>query len=126
MQLEKDLDNLKVELACVIDDREEAYKKINHLESECARMMIEHEKDDDHFDKIKSLQIELRRIDTEKLMYGELVREQAEEINNLLKSVKVKTDVSNQINKKLNEFQWTFLEIYGPKKDPQMDPASLI
>ena len=34
-----------------------------------------------------SLQIELKRIGTENLEYSELVREQAEEINDLIKSV---------------------------------------
>ena len=105
MQLENDLDNLKVELARVVDDRDEAYKKINYLEAECASMSIKHEKDDANLAKIESLHIELKRIDTENLKYSDLVRKQTEEINDLRKSVKVKTDVSNQMNRKFSEFK---------------------
>ena len=105
MQLESKLNNIKVEYDRVVDERDEAFARIKCLETEIERISIKHENENENITEIEKLQIKIKRLSTENIEYRELVKEQTEEINDLKNSVKIKTDISNQMNKKFSEFK---------------------
>ena len=103
MQLERELDNLKLKHAHTINDRDEAYTKIKYVEEELNRISIKQENSNDIIANNEALQIEISKLSTENIKFSELVKEQMEEINDLQKSVKIKTEISDHLNKKLSE-----------------------
>ena len=105
MQLEIELNNLKVENARVRDEFDEAQSRIKFLETEVERLSIKIENEDDNIANIENLQVEIKRLSTENIRYSELVKEQTEEIHDLKNSVKMKTHISNQINKNFSKFR---------------------
>ena len=68
-------------------------------------MSIKIENDDDNIANIENLQVDIKRLSAENIRYSELVKEQTEEIHDLKNSVKMKTDISNQINKNFSKFR---------------------
>ena len=102
MELENKLGSLKAQYNRAVDDCDKANSKIKYLEAEFERVAIKHENDDD---ASIALQVEIKRLVAENLNYSELVKEQKEEINALENSVKTKTDIANQVNKKWNEYK---------------------
>ena len=106
MELENELGSLKAQYNRAVDDCDKANSKIKYLEAEFERVAIKHENDDDDsIGEIGTLQVEIKRLVAENLNYSELVKEQKEEINALENSVKTKTDIANQVNKKWNEYK---------------------
>ena len=83
MQLEIELNNLKVENARVRDEFDEAQSRIKFLETEVERLSIKIENEDDNIANIENLQVEIKRLSTENIRYSELVKEQTEEIHDL-------------------------------------------
>ena len=103
IQLEKALDNLKIENALTVDDCDKAHAKIKYLEAELARISIKQENFNP--EEIETLQDKVSELTFENLKYKETFRLQTKEINELKSSLKVKNDTSNQLNKKLNELK---------------------
>ena len=103
MELENELGSLKAQYNRAVDDCDKANSKIKYLEAEFERVAIKHENDDDdNIGEIGTLQVEIKRLVAENLNYSESVKEQKEEINAFENSVKTKTDIANQVNKKWN------------------------
>ena len=98
-QLEKDLKNLKSEFDRVVVDCHEAHEKIKELEE------LPIKKENENIVEKEYLQVEIKRVSTENFKYSEIVKEQLEEINELRNSIKMKTEISNQLNKKLSGFK---------------------
>ena len=105
VQLESEVNYLKVEYARVVGEWDEAQARIKCLEAEVERLSIKPENDDVNIAKIEELQVKLKGISTENIRYIELLKEQKEEIHDLKNSVKIRTDVSNEINKKFSEYR---------------------
>ena len=106
MQLERDFNTLKIQYARAVDVCDEADAKIKYLEGELARTTIKHENGDDvkgHPVEIEALQHEVDELKIENLKYREKHKLQIEEIGELETSLKIKTDIANQLNKKLSE-----------------------
>ena len=106
MHLESELGNLRAEYDRAVNDCEEAYAKIQRLEAEFQKVSVKKEVSDDKLAEIETLQVEIKRLSKDNIKYREIVKDQKEEINELKNSVKVKTEISNQINKKLSEVRF--------------------
>ena len=96
MQLEKELDNIKIKHARAVDDCEEAYDKIKNLESELQKI-VKQENDYTNI-VIEKLKHEVNKLSTDN-------EKKVEEIKHLENSLKVKNEVSNQLNKRLGELK---------------------
>ena len=106
MELENELGQLKAQYNHAVEDCEKANTKIKYLEAEFERVAIKHKNDDDdNIGEIETLQVEIKRLVAENMKYSELVEEQKQEINDLENSVKTKTGIANQVNKKLNDYK---------------------
>ena len=98
LQLEKDLDTIKSNYAQSVDDCQEAYEKIRLLENEPI-------KNEDDVLLIEDLKHKLNETISENKKFKEVVKEQKEEIFSLQKRLKIKDEISNTLNKQLNELR---------------------
>ena len=103
MNLEKDLNNLRNDYEQAVEDCDKANARIEYLEEELARIVIKQENDANIV--TKNLQQEVNRLSLENEKYRETSRVHVEEISDPEKSLKVKTEISNQLNKKLSELK---------------------
>ena len=98
-ELKKGLQILKDDYDRTVSDCHEAHEKIKVLEK------IPIKKEYSNFDELENLQIENKRMNIENFEYSRLVQEQSEEISNLRNMIKTRSEVSNNLNKKLSEIR---------------------
>ena len=78
--MKSDLDNLKLKYARVVDDRDEAFAKIEYLESEKVKNAIKLE-NDEAIEAIKALQHEVEKLNFENKTFKETIANKNEEIS---------------------------------------------
>ena len=100
-QLEKNLETIKCDYAKAVNDCNDAHLRIKFLE----KSNIPVKKEADAEKVIADLEHELERVRIENKMYQQKIKEQDEEIFDLNKIVKTKNEVSNNLNKQLNEIR---------------------
>ena len=98
-ELQKALKILKDDYDRAVNDCHEANEKIKVLEK------LPMKKEHSNIDEMEILQIENNRLNTENFEYSRLVKEQSEEICNLKNIIKTRTEVSNNLNKKLGDIR---------------------
>ena len=106
VQLESDLNALKIQYAHAVKVCDEAHAKLKYLEAEVASTTIKQENDDDvqgHPVVVEALQHEIDELKIVNMKYEENNKVHIEKISELETSVKIKTDIANQLNKKLTE-----------------------
>ena len=104
VQLVADLDNLRGDYDRVVDNYSDALRKIKSLEAEILALSIKKENNPSY---VENLEYEVSKVTSENKKHRETIEAQTEEIHELESSIKVKTEVANQINKKLSEFRTT-------------------
>ena len=104
VQLVADLDNLRCDYDRVVDNYSDALRKIKSLEAEILALSIKKENNPNY---VENLEYEVSKVTSENKRLRETIEAQTEEIHELESSIKVKTEVANQINKKLSEFMTT-------------------
>ena len=104
LQLKNDLESLRVSYSRVVDDCSEAFAKIKFLEATVLRLSIKKENDPS---LVETFDHDVSRLTVENKKHEEKINDQIKEICELESSLKVKTEIANQLNKKFSEFKTT-------------------